>query len=105
MSGFLRTIGFTIALLGFIAVLIGLPAWLFGVVETWQVIFLSTSYLFFFFGTVWRAVRYGKLASRSEDKQVENISGKLAYVVLPIGLLGVHCCLSMTSLNLEIILT
>jgi protein-S-isoprenylcysteine O-methyltransferase Ste14 len=90
MSVFLRTIGFTVALLGFIAVLIGLPAWLFGVVDTWQVIFLSVGYLFFFFGTVWRAVRYGKLASRSEDKQVKNASGKFAYMVLPVGLLGVH---------------
>jgi protein-S-isoprenylcysteine O-methyltransferase Ste14 len=90
MSVFLRTIGFTVALLGFIAVLIGLPAWLFGVVDTWQVIFLCVGYLFFFFGTVWRAVRYGKLASRSEDKQVKNASGKFAYMVLPVGLLGVH---------------
>lgn len=90
MNGFLRTVGFTVALLGFIAVLIVIPAWLFGVVETWQVVFLSFSYLFFFLGTVWRAVRYGKLASRSEDKQVTNTSGKFAYVILPVGLLGVH---------------
>jgi protein-S-isoprenylcysteine O-methyltransferase Ste14 len=90
MNGFFRAIGFTVALMGFITVLIVIPAWLFGVVETWQVIFLSTSYLFFFLGTVWRAVRYGKLASRSEDKQVKNASGKFAYVVLPVGLLGVH---------------
>jgi protein-S-isoprenylcysteine O-methyltransferase Ste14 len=90
MSSFLRTIGFTVALLGFIAVLIGLPAWLFGVVGTGQVIFLSIGYLFFFLGTVWRAVRYGKLASSSEDKQIKNTSGKFAYVVLPVGLLGVH---------------
>jgi protein-S-isoprenylcysteine O-methyltransferase Ste14 len=90
MNGFFRAIGFTVALMGFITVLIVIPAWLFGVVETWQVIFLSTSYLFFFFGTVWRAVRYGKLASRSEDKQVKNASGKFAYIVLPVGLFGVH---------------
>jgi protein-S-isoprenylcysteine O-methyltransferase Ste14 len=90
MSSFLRALGFTLALMGFIAVLIGIPAWLFGVFRTWQVIFLSVGYLFFFLGTVWRAVRFGKLASRSEDKQIKNISGKFAYVVLPIGLLGVH---------------
>jgi protein-S-isoprenylcysteine O-methyltransferase Ste14 len=90
MNGFLRTVGFTAALLGFIAVLIVIPAWLFGVVETLQVVFLFFGYLFFFLGTVWRAVRYGKLASRSEDKQVTNTSGKFAYVVLPVGLLGVH---------------
>jgi protein-S-isoprenylcysteine O-methyltransferase Ste14 len=90
MSSFLRAMGFTVALLGFIAVLIGIPAWLFGAVGTWQVSFLSISYLFFFLGTVWRAVRFGKLASRSEDKQVKNASGKFAYVVLPVGLLSVH---------------
>jgi protein-S-isoprenylcysteine O-methyltransferase Ste14 len=90
MISFLRALGFTLALMGFIAILIGIPAWLFSVFRTWQVIFLSVSYLFFFLGTVWRAVRYGKLASRSEDKQIKNTAGKFAYVVLPIGLLGVH---------------
>jgi protein-S-isoprenylcysteine O-methyltransferase Ste14 len=90
MSGFLRALGFTLVLIGFIAVLIGIPAWLFGVFRTWQVISLSVGYLFFFLGTVWRAVRYGKLASRSEDKQITNTSGKFAYIILPVGLLGVH---------------
>jgi protein-S-isoprenylcysteine O-methyltransferase Ste14 len=90
MSSFFRAMGLTVALLGSIALLIGIPAWLFGVFGIWQVIFLSVGYLFFFLGTVWRAVRYGKLANRSEDKQIKNTSGKFAYVVLPVGLLGVH---------------
>jgi protein-S-isoprenylcysteine O-methyltransferase Ste14 len=90
MSGFLRALGFTLALIGFIAVLIGIPAWLFGVFSTWQVISLSIGYLFFFLGTVWRAVRYGKLANRSDDKQITSTSGKFAYIILPVGLLGVH---------------
>jgi uncharacterized membrane protein len=40
MSGFLRATGLTLALLGLIAILIVLPAVLFGAIAQWQISFL-----------------------------------------------------------------
>ncbi|MEH2068419.1 MAG: isoprenylcysteine carboxylmethyltransferase family protein [Nostoc sp.] len=52
--------------------------------------FLSISYFVFFLGTVWRVVRYGQLASRQEDRQVQATSGRVASVITIVGLLSVH---------------
>ncbi len=90
MSGFLRVVKIVLLLVSLLTLLISLPAFLFGVAEEWQIIFLSLSYFWFFLSTVWRTIRYGDLAKRSEDQQVQRSSGRLASLVLVIGLLGVH---------------
>jgi protein-S-isoprenylcysteine O-methyltransferase Ste14 len=90
MTMFLRSVGLVFALLAVIAVLIVIPAWQFGVMEKWQVIFLAISYFAFFLGTVWRVIRYGELASRKEDLQVKESSGRIASLATVIGLLAVH---------------
>jgi protein-S-isoprenylcysteine O-methyltransferase Ste14 len=87
---FLKSTGLIFALLAVIAVLIVIPAVLFGVVEDWRVVFLSIGYFVFFFGTVWRVIRYGQLVSRQEDRQVQNNSGRIALLFTIVGLLGVH---------------
>jgi protein-S-isoprenylcysteine O-methyltransferase Ste14 len=90
MTMFLKSVGLVFALLAVIAVLIVAPAWQFGVVEDWRVIFLAIGYFAFFLGTVWRVIRYGELASRKEDLQVKETSGRIASLITVIGLLGVH---------------
>jgi protein-S-isoprenylcysteine O-methyltransferase Ste14 len=90
MSAFLKSVGLILTLLGVISGLILIPALLFGVAGDWRVIFLSIAYLVFFLGTVWRVVRYGQLASRQEDRQVQATSGRIASVITVIGLVGVH---------------
>lgn len=90
MAAFLKTTGLIFALLAVIAVLIVIPATWLGIASDWKVIFLSLSYFCFFLGTVWRVVRYGQLASREEDRQVQATSGRIASLVTVIGLLGVH---------------
>jgi protein-S-isoprenylcysteine O-methyltransferase Ste14 len=59
----------------FLAILIALPAVLFGVIQKWQVIFLLLGYLLFFSGNVWRVWRYGKLSKTNEDAQFKDVSG------------------------------
>ncbi|MFB2875463.1 methyltransferase family protein [Floridanema aerugineum] len=59
----------------FLAILIALPAVLFGVIQKWQVIFLLLGYLLFFSGNVWRVWRYGKLSKTNEDAQFKDFSG------------------------------
>ncbi len=90
MSGFLRATGLTLALLGLIAILIVLPAVLFGAIAQWQISFLGFSYFCFFLSTIWRTLKYGKLASRREDEQVKRTSGRLAFAVQIVGFFGVH---------------
>jgi protein-S-isoprenylcysteine O-methyltransferase Ste14 len=90
MAMFLKFVGLVFALLAVISLLIAIPAVQFGVAGDWKVIFLSISYFLFFLGTVWRVIRYGKLVSRQEDRQVQTTSGRIASVVTIVGLLGVH---------------
>jgi protein-S-isoprenylcysteine O-methyltransferase Ste14 len=90
MAKLLKSGGLIFALLAVIAVLIVVPAWQFGVVGDWKVIFLSIGYFVFFLGTVWRVVRYGELVNRQDDLQVKEASGRIASVITVIGLVGVH---------------
>jgi protein-S-isoprenylcysteine O-methyltransferase Ste14 len=77
-------------LLGLLAFLIGIPAAMCGVIGTWQIIGLCLSYFVFFLSTVWRTLQSGNLATRSEDRQVQQKSGRLAMLVQVLGLVGVH---------------
>lgn len=86
----LRAFGIVLLLLGLLALLIGIPAIVFSVIDTWQIIVLYASYFGFFLSTVWRNLRYGNFANRSEDRQVRGIIGRLAMLVQIVGLLGVH---------------
>ncbi|BAY07600.1 methyltransferase family protein [Calothrix sp. NIES-2098] len=90
MTAFFKTIGLIFVLLAVISVLIVIPALWLGVANNTKVIFLAISYFCFFLGTIWRVIRYGKLASREEDRQVKVTSGRIASLVTVIGLLGVH---------------
>ena len=90
MAAFLKAVGLIVLLLAVIAVLIVIPAVHFGVAGTWKVVFLAISYFVFFLGTVWRVVRYGQLASRQEDRQVQTTSGRVVSLITVVGLLSVH---------------
>ena len=90
MSNFLEATKYSLILVCLIAILIILPAFLFGVLMQWQITFLSLSYLCFFLATVWRTLKYGELQERSEDEQIKRLSGRLAFAVLIIGLFAVH---------------
>ncbi len=90
MSSGLRGLRLIAALTGFITLLILLPAILFGAIARWQVIFLSVAYFCFFLGTVWRVVKHGEIADRSEDEQLKRPSGRLAVIVQLVGIVAVH---------------
>lgn len=90
MGKLLKPVGLIFALLAVIALLIVIPAAIFGIVADWRIIFLSVSYFTFFLGTIWRVIRYGEFASRQEDRQVKAVSGRLATLIVVFGLLGVH---------------
>ncbi|MBW4682819.1 MAG: isoprenylcysteine carboxylmethyltransferase family protein [Microcoleus vaginatus WJT46-NPBG5] len=90
MNSFVKVLQLSLGLAGSITLLIVLPAILFGVITQWQVIFLSLGYLCFFLSTVWRVIRHGDLSSKREDQQVQRTSGRLASLVLLVGLLSVH---------------
>ncbi|NET09976.1 MAG: isoprenylcysteine carboxylmethyltransferase family protein [Symploca sp. SIO2B6] len=90
MATFLKSLGLVFALLGVITVLIIIPALQLDIAGDWRVIFLSISYFAFFLGTVWRVVRYGQLANRRDDRQVQATSGRLASLVTVLGLVGFH---------------
>ncbi|MCU0536321.1 MAG: isoprenylcysteine carboxylmethyltransferase family protein [Hydrococcus sp. Prado102] len=81
---------FSLLLVSLITFLILLPAFLFNVLANWQIIVLALSYFVFFLPTVWRSLKFGELAKRSEDRQVQSLAGRLASLVLIIGLVGVH---------------
>ena len=100
MGTLLRTTGLIFALLGIIAVLIIFPAIWFGIVNNWKIIFLSFGYFCFFLGTLWRVLRYGQLANSEEDRQVKALSGRLASLIVVIGLPGVHW-LSLYTFSLQ----
>jgi protein-S-isoprenylcysteine O-methyltransferase Ste14 len=90
MAMFLKSIGLVLALMAVIAVLIIVPAWQFGVVSDWKIIFLAIGYFAFFLGTVWRVIRYGELVDRQEDLQVKETSGRVASLITVVGLISVH---------------
>jgi protein-S-isoprenylcysteine O-methyltransferase Ste14 len=90
MANIMKSVGLIFALLAIIAVLVVIPALQFGVLADWRVVFLAISYFIFFLGTVWRVIRYGQLASRQEDRQVQATAGRLASLITVFGLLGVH---------------
>ncbi len=100
MGKLLRTTGLIFALLGIIAVLIIFPAIWLGIVDNWKIIFLGVGYFCFFLGTVWRVVRYGQLANSEEDRQIQATSGRLASLLVVIGLPGVHW-LSLYTFSLQ----
>jgi protein-S-isoprenylcysteine O-methyltransferase Ste14 len=78
-----------LSLIALICLLIILPAYLQSKLN-WQIYFLAISYLLFFLATVWRTIKFGNLARRSEDRQVRSLSGRLASFVGIFGLIGVH---------------
>jgi protein-S-isoprenylcysteine O-methyltransferase Ste14 len=86
----LKSIGLIFSLAAVIALLIVIPAWQFGVVNDWRILFLAIGYFTFFLGTVWRVIRYGKLVDRQEDLQVKETAGRAASLVTVVGLIGVH---------------
>ena len=90
MNIFRKLTGLTLALVSLITLLMVLPALLFGVFLKWQVIVLALSYFCFFLATVWRTIKYGELAQRSQDEQVKSRAGRLASIALVIGILAVH---------------
>lgn len=100
MTAFLKPVGLIFALLAVIAVLIVIPYTLLGVVGNWRVVFLSISYFIFFLRTVWRVVRYGQLANRQENRQIQGISGRIASIITVIRLLGIHW-LSLYTFSLQ----
>ncbi len=100
MGKLLRTTGLILALLGIIAILIIFPAIWFGIVDNWKIIFLGVGYFCFFLGTLWRVLRYGPLANREEESLVQATSGRLASLVIVIGLPAVHW-LSLYTFSLQ----
>lgn len=90
MNQYLRAAQLIASLLGLTSLLIAVPAALFGVWEQWQICWLLLSYLCFFSGTVWRGIRYGNLAKRSDDEQVKSYSGRWALAVFLLGIVSVH---------------
>ena len=107
MAMFLKPVGLIFALLTVIAVLIFIPATQFGFAGNWKVIFLSISYFVFFFGIIWRVVRYGQLVSRQEDRQVQATLGRPASLIAIVGLLSLHglalCAFSIQDWTLDAI--
>ncbi|MEM1080897.1 MAG: isoprenylcysteine carboxylmethyltransferase family protein [Pseudomonadota bacterium] len=90
MTKRLKIARLVLVLLTFIAVLIGLPAWLFGIAGDVKVWFLMVGYFVFFLGTVWRVVWHGQLARREDDEQVRTPSGLISSVLSIIGLVAFH---------------
>ncbi|MEM1111540.1 MAG: isoprenylcysteine carboxylmethyltransferase family protein [Pseudomonadota bacterium] len=78
------------ALAASIALLIAVPAWVFGVIEEPVVVFVMISYFVFFLGAVWRVVWHGKLAERKADRQVRTTSGRWSSLLSIAGMLGFH---------------
>ncbi len=105
MKNSLKAVGLIVALLAVISTLIIVPAWQFGIVTDWRIIFLAIGYFAFFLGTVWRVIRYGELADRQDDLQVKETNGRIASLVTVIGLLGVHWLSIYTFANHSINLT
>lgn len=90
MSNLSSAIQLLFVVLAFLAILIALPAVLFGVIQKWQVIFLLLGYLLFFSGNVWRVWRYGKLSRTKEDAQFKEFSGLVVLAGQFIAFLAIH---------------
>lgn len=73
-----------------IGVLIVLPAYFFNQALAWQTWSASLLYFIFFAGAAWRGVKHGKLAKDKDDRQLSNLSGRIAAVVRSFGLLAAH---------------
>jgi protein-S-isoprenylcysteine O-methyltransferase Ste14 len=105
----LKSIGLIFSLAAVITLLIMIPAWQFGVISDWRIVFLAIGYFTFFLGTVWRVIRYGNLVDRQEDLQVKETAGRAASLVTVVGLIGVHWLaiytFSMQAENIDSILT
>ncbi|MEM6445576.1 MAG: isoprenylcysteine carboxylmethyltransferase family protein [Cyanobacteria bacterium P01_D01_bin.123] len=86
----LKSLGLMLALLAVISVLIVIPALLAGIATDWKVIVLAVGYFVFFLGTVWRVVQFGQLADRQDDRQVRDVSGRIASLFTIVGLVGFH---------------
>lgn len=90
MSNLSPAIHLLFVVFAFLAILITLPAVLFGVIQKWQVIFLLLSYLLFFSGNIWRVSRYGKLSKTNEDAQFKDSSGLVILAIQFIAFLVIH---------------
>ena len=90
MKMLFKSLGLIFGLLGFISILILLPVYKLGMAGNSIVIFLAISYFVFFLGTVWRVIRYGELANRQDDRQVQSNTGRWASVITIVGLLSCH---------------
>lgn len=90
MNRLSKAIQLSLVLLSLLAILILLPAVLFGVVQRWQVNFLFTSYVIFYMATIWRVWKYGELTKTREDGQFNRISGVWVLAFTFVGFLAVH---------------
>ncbi|MEM9567732.1 MAG: isoprenylcysteine carboxylmethyltransferase family protein [Cyanobacteria bacterium P01_E01_bin.34] len=90
MQPVLKTAGLVASLVAAIAILIALPAAGVGLLLSGKILALLGVYFCFFLSTVWRVARFGKLAQRDDDEQVQNSGGQLAAILTVCGLLGVH---------------
>ncbi|MEL7083954.1 MAG: isoprenylcysteine carboxylmethyltransferase family protein [Cyanobacteria bacterium J06597_1] len=90
MQTVFKTAGLVASLVAAIAVLIAVPAAGLGLLLSGKVLALLGVYFCFFLSTVWRVARFGKLAQRDDDEQVQNSGGQLAAILTVGGLLGVH---------------
>jgi protein-S-isoprenylcysteine O-methyltransferase Ste14 len=81
-------------LFGLLAVLTGtlilLPAYFFNQQSMWQTWVALALYIVFFAGAAWRSIEHGKLAKDKDDRQLSNLSGRIAAVVRSFGLLAAH---------------
>jgi protein-S-isoprenylcysteine O-methyltransferase Ste14 len=77
-------------LLGILAILLILPSFIFNVLTSWQIIFVTISYLIFFLGSVWRNIVYGKLISRQDDRQFQTFKSASPFAIALFTILGIH---------------
>lgn len=85
-----KTAGLVASLAAAIGVLIALPAAILGLLSSWTILSLLGLYFCFFLSTVWRVARFGQLAKRDDDEQVQNSAGQFAAILTVVGLVGVH---------------
>jgi protein-S-isoprenylcysteine O-methyltransferase Ste14 len=90
MSNLSPAIKLLFVVFAFLAILIALPAVLFGVIQKWQVIFLLFGYLLFFSGNVWRVWRYGKLSKTNQDAQFKESLGVVILAFQFVAFLAIH---------------
>jgi len=73
-------------LLGFIGVLICLPAYIVGELWHWQVPVAYASYVFLFSSAILRSFLYGNLSKQKDDRQRKTRKDNLSYKVMVFGL-------------------